>query len=190
MSLTPTPPSLLPLAKWHTLRLICQCARIIGVGHAWCVRDRMSRKGLQDGERDKRGKRWQMKRDQQKRAVYKSRMEGNRWIDSVRQKERRMERRDQDGWGISTWRQIERDYFQIPALHNLSTGIGVGRWLLTRHTKTYIHTELRVAKTTCWVPAETWVILSVSLRHDTYKQTYCAAWVPPLQEFWHVPDKK
>lgn len=40
----PTPlPSLPPLATWHTLWLICQCAGIIGAGHAWCVRDRMSR---------------------------------------------------------------------------------------------------------------------------------------------------
>lgn len=45
--LSPTPPtplpSLPPLATWHTLWLICQCAGIIGAGHAWCVRDRMSR---------------------------------------------------------------------------------------------------------------------------------------------------
>lgn len=43
---SPAPPFLLslpPLARWHTLWLICQCAGIVGAGHAWCVRDRMSR---------------------------------------------------------------------------------------------------------------------------------------------------
>lgn len=38
--------------------------------------------------RIKEGERWQMKRDQQKGAVHKSGMEGNRWIEGVRQKER------------------------------------------------------------------------------------------------------
>lgn len=42
-STPPFPLSLPPLATWHTLWLICQCAGIIGAGHAWCVRDRMSR---------------------------------------------------------------------------------------------------------------------------------------------------
>ena len=136
-----------------------------------------------------------MKRDRQKSAVHKRRMEGNRWIEGVRQKERQ-------GWkGGIKWgrdKHTETDrkrLFRMPMLHTLSSGIRAARWLLTQHTQTHTytthkHTQLHVAKKTCWAPAELWVIVSISLRHNTYKQTYCAAWVPPLQAFWHFPDKK
>lgn len=98
-----------------------------------------------------------MKRDQQKSAVHKTGMEGNRWIEGVRQKERQ-------GWKGGD--QVRRDrrtktdrkrLFRMPMLHTRSTGIRAARWLLTQQTQTctHTHTQLHVAKKACCAPAET-----------------------------------
>ena len=90
-----------------------------------------------------------MKRDRQKTAVHKRRMEGNRWIEGVRQKERQ-------GWkGGIKWggdKHTETDrkrLFRMPMLHALSAGIRAARWLLTQHTQTYTHHTHTRAVTCC-----------------------------------------
>lgn len=103
-----------------------------------------------------------------------------------------MERKDQVKGDKHTETDRKR-LFRMPMLHTLSARIKAARWLLTPHThiltRTYTHTATCCQKT-CWAPAERWVIVSISLRHNTYKQTYCAAWLLLLQAFWHFPDKK
>lgn len=87
-------------------------------------------------------------------------------------------KRDKDGkegsskGGISTQRQIERDYFECQCC-TLSARIRAARWLLTQHTHTYKHKRIHTYTThthrttccqkTCWAPAVRWVIVSISL---------------------------
>lgn len=56
-----------------------------------------------------------MKRDQQKSAVHKGRMEGNRWIEGVwqKQKQGRREGIKWRGGGLGRHMKTDRDYFKI-----------------------------------------------------------------------------
>lgn len=77
-----------------------------------------------------------MKRDQQKRAVHKGGMEGNRWIEGVRQKQEQgwkegIKRRG-GGW-VGTQRQIEI-ILKYGVAHAVSAGIGVAAYTTYTHT--------------------------------------------------------
>lgn len=70
--------------------------------------------------------------------VHKRRMEGNRWIEGVRQKERQgLKEGIKWGWGGGKHTETDRKrLFGMPMLHTLSEGIRAARWLLTQHTRT------------------------------------------------------
>ena len=200
LAVPPPPPSLLtlpPLVRWHTLWLICQCAGIIGAGHAWCVRDRMSRWGPLDGERDERrgGGMTDESRSTKDSGTQKRDGGETGGLKVLGRKGDKDGKKGSSERGISTRRQIEGDYVRMPMLHTLSPGVRAARWLLTQHKQTHTHThahtrtQRHVARKTCWATAATWVIVSISPSHNTHLQTYCAARALPLKAFWHFPDR-
>lgn len=76
-------------------------------------------------------------------GTQKNRIDGNRWIEGVRQNERQGWKggiKSGGGVVVSIRRRIEKDYFERRMLlYSLSTGIRAARWLLTQHTRRLIH---------------------------------------------------